>query len=95
MGNEKGISIITLIITVVVMLILSTTLITSSRNSPNVQNFNKMDADIKILEDKIAIYYNKYGQIPINQETIEKDQIADEIKDKDMRRWKLLYDRFK
>lgn len=84
MKNEKGITIISLIITVVILLILSSTLITSSNNSPNVQKYNKMSADVQILEDKILVYYNKYEQIPITDILFEED-VPNVIKEKDFR----------
>lgn len=84
MKNQRGITIIPLIITVVILLILSGTLIESSNNSPNIQKYNKMSADVQILEDKILVFYNKYGQIPIGLQ-IEIENLPSAIIDKDLR----------
>lgn len=64
MKNEKGITIIALVLTVILMLIISSVIIYNVRKSTNVQGYNNMCADIQLLEDKIAVYYNKYGDIP-------------------------------
>lgn len=61
---QKGITLISLIMTVIILLILSTITISSIRSSNNVAPYNNMIADITLLEDKILVYYNKYGEIP-------------------------------
>ena len=83
MKNENGINIISLILTVVIILILATTLIVNSRKSPEIQKYNRMSSDIQILEDKISVYYNKYGQIPIKETEINENLIPDIIKEKE------------
>ena len=62
--NEKGITLVILILTIVIMLILSASVVKYTKISSSTQNYNKMMSDIEILEDKILIYYNKYAELP-------------------------------
>ena len=62
--TQKGITIVSLVITIIIMLILSGTLIYNVRPNQNVASYNNMISDINLLEDKIFIYYNKYGNLP-------------------------------
>lgn len=64
-SQDRGITLVSLIITVIILLILSGVTINNLSNSSNVAPYNNMIADIKLLEDKISIYYNKYAEIPI------------------------------
>ena len=62
--TKKGITIISLVLTIVIISILATVAVYSQRSSHNVAPYNKMLADITVLEDKILIYYNKNQEIP-------------------------------
>ncbi len=62
--KQKGITLISLIMTVIILLILSTVTISSITTSNNIAPYNNMIADITLLEDKILVYYNKYGELP-------------------------------
>lgn len=73
--SNKGITIITLVITVVILLILSGTAIYSLNLSNEVGRYNNMIADIRLLNDKTLVYFNKYGEIP---RTNRKTQINNE-----------------
>ena len=73
--SKKGITLVALIITVIVLVILTSTIIRSVNVSNKVTEYNNMIADIKLLEDQILIYFNKYGELPIT--SVEK-QIYDE-----------------
>ena len=63
--SSKGITIVSLVATIIILLILSGTAIYTIRTSNNVGPYNKMVADIKLLEDKILLYYKNYEDIPI------------------------------
>ena len=63
--SNNGITIISLVLTIIILLILSSIIVYSVRNSKNSSApYNSMIADIVLLEDKILVYYNKYGDIP-------------------------------
>lgn len=63
--KEKGITLVSLIITIVLMLIVSSTVIHVSLDRFEVNNLNKMKNDIELLEDKVSNYYLKYGVLPV------------------------------
>ena len=65
LSQKKGVTLVALIITIVILLILSGVAINNLKNSSNVAPYNNMVADIELLTDKIAVYYNKYGEIPM------------------------------
>ena len=75
LNSKKGITIISLVISVVVLLILSATAITSINSSDKIVEHGNVDTDIKLLKDKVLIYYNKYEEIPVTDRSIEKDGI--------------------
>lgn len=62
--SQKGITMVSLIITIIILLILSGTAIYNLNLSNGVARYNNMVADIKLLNDKTLVYYNKYGEIP-------------------------------
>lgn len=76
-NSQKGITIVAVVTSVVILLILSSVTIYSVRISNNAGPYNKMVADITLLEDKILVYYNKYGDIPIHETsaTVEIDEV--------------------
>lgn len=74
-SQNKGITLVSLIITIVILLIISGVAINGMEVSTNVAPYNNMIADITLLEDKVLVYYNKYGEIPIivdNNQTINE-----------------------
>ena len=69
--SKKGITLVSLIIAIIILSILSTITINTINYSQNVTPYNKMIADISVLEDKALIYYNKNGEIPVIENTEE------------------------
>lgn len=67
-ANNKGITMVALIITVVVILIISATMIASISNYTNSSALMNMQADVQLLKDKAVMYYNSYGEIPVCEE---------------------------
>ena len=63
--TKKGITIISLVLTIIIISILATVAIYSNKSSKSIAPYNKMLADITVLEDKILVYYNKNHEIPI------------------------------
>lgn len=61
---KKGITLVSVTISVIILLILSTIVIYSMKLSNNMSPYNNMLADINLLEDKLLIYFNRYGEIP-------------------------------
>ena len=49
------------------MLIITGTVVTLSISNLKTKNLTNMYADLKSLNDKIAVYYNSYGQLPVKE----------------------------
>lgn len=64
-NNNKGITMVSLVITIMVMAIIAGTTIYTSLNRFEINNLNKMYNDIKLLSDKVANYYVKYNGLPV------------------------------
>ena len=64
--NENGISMVTLITTIILLLIISTVVIYNSRTSVHLEKLNQMYADLQTLQDKVDIYYIENGKLPIS-----------------------------
>lgn len=62
--KNKGITLISLVITIAIMLILTGVISYNFSVSNEKSYYNKMVSDIQILNDKILIYYNRYEEVP-------------------------------
>ena len=58
MKNQKGITLVSLIITIMVMIIIAGTTINISLNRFRVNNIKKMINDINILNDKESLFHS-------------------------------------
>lgn len=80
LNSQKGITIISLVVTIIVLLILATVIVTDTDTGAEYKKYKLMCADVELLEDKILIYYNEYGELPVTEnkvdvpETIKKDE---------------------
>ena len=62
--QEKGVSMIALVITVLILVILTNMLIYNAQDSIHVQALTDLYNDIDMLREKVSAYYNEYGKIP-------------------------------
>lgn len=67
--KEKGITLVSLVITIVLMLIIASSTIYVSLNRFEINNFSKMKNDIILLDEKVSNYYLKYAGLPILRES--------------------------
>lgn len=63
-NNEKGITLITLVVAVSIMIIISGMLIYNAKNGIKMRNLKMMQNDIDLLDNKVDSYYVKYGALP-------------------------------
>lgn len=63
--NKKGITLVSLVITIAVMLIIASITVTTTYNKFEINNSKKMQNDIELLNDKVSNYYLKYNALPI------------------------------
>ena len=69
MKSNKGITIIILIVTIVIMLIITGTIVNQSMQNIRMQPLNQLFDDLELIEDKVALYYHQYGNLPIKSDT--------------------------
>lgn len=69
MKNQKGVTLVSLIITIIIILIITSATVYTSTNRFKINNISKMYNDIELLNDKIATYYLKFGGLPIIKNT--------------------------
>ena len=86
MKNEKGISLISLGITVIVLVILTNIIIYNVRDNLKLGNLKEMQNDVANLRDKISSYYAQNGEIPkkmlyTNIEAIKSAGLISEVAD--------------
>lgn len=65
MKRDKGITLVSLIITIVLLLIITGTTVYTSVDRFKINNLKKMYNDIELLDDKVNNYYLKYGGLPV------------------------------
>ena len=73
--RESGITLITLMITVIILTIITTTIALNIGNSTDVSNLTKLQNDIQALNSRIAAYYVKNDALPVRNETFTKSEI--------------------
>ena len=66
--KEKGITMVALVITIIILLILTGTLIYNAKDMIYIKNLTNLYNDIELLREKVAEYYNEYGEIPAKTE---------------------------
>ena len=65
MKTQNGITLVSLIITIIVMVIVASTTVGVSLDRFEINSFNKMKNDLELLADKVSNYYLQTGNIPV------------------------------
>ena len=68
---KKGITLITVVITIVLMAILTTVTITSTNVGADFKRYSLMCSDIELLENKVLYFYREYGELPTGDEVTD------------------------
>ena len=63
--SNKGVTLMALTITIIVMLIITSTVIYNTNNYVKTEKINELYNDIENLNSKIEEYYLKFGEVPI------------------------------
>lgn len=82
-NNEKGITLIVLIITIIALTILSTSIILNTKSLVNSKNITNLTNDINNLQQKVSDFYNEYGELPADIEYTNLSRIAEVLNDKE------------
>ena len=81
-NNEKGITLMTLIITIILLVIITGVLSMNAYSSMQLSNLTKLQNDIQSLNDRVASYYVKNGKLPIyNDYSLTKTELISIIND--------------
>ena len=74
--KEEGITLATLVITVILLIVITNILAFNSHTSLQLSNLTRLQNDIQALSDRIAAYYIENGELPIyKSERITKYQL--------------------
>ena len=65
--NERGITLIILIVTVIIIAILTGVIVKKMDTGKDIRNYNYMCADIELLKNKVLAYYNENGGVPTKE----------------------------
>ena len=74
--KEKGVTMVALVITVIILLILTNMLIYNATDSAQIKSLTSLYNDIELLREKVSEYYNEYGKIPANIEYTNIDHLG-------------------
>ena len=73
MRNQKGISLVSLSVAVIVILAIAGTVLYNVKTNLGIQRVKSMQADIENLRGKVANYYLQYGTLPVLNEYSGRD----------------------
>lgn len=62
--SENGVSLMSMIITVIIMFLIVGMIVYSSSNTIRVRDINNLNNDIKTLQEKVDLFYLEYGLLP-------------------------------
>lgn len=62
--SEKGITLMTCVITVIIMFLIVGMIVYSSSSSMQVRDINNLHNDIRAVQEKVDLFYLKYGVLP-------------------------------
>lgn len=62
--ENKGITMVALAVTIVILLIISSVIIVEMNTGDKFKDYQYMRADIEIIKDSVLLYYHDYAKIP-------------------------------
>lgn len=86
-NNQKGITLTTLVIAIVIMMIITSILIYNISTGSDIRRINNMYSDITKLRDKVNLYYVAHRTLPIIQTNYENTNSIKEINPNDNDRY--------
>lgn len=82
-NNEKGITMITLVITIMALSVLAITIVANTKSMVNTKNLSDLKNDINNLADKVADFYNEYGKLPAYIEYTNLSNLTNVLNEKE------------
>ncbi len=74
--QEKGVTMVALVITVIILLIITNILIYNAKDSIHIKALTNLYNDIDLLKEKVSEYYNEYGKIPAKIKYTNTNQLS-------------------
>ena len=81
--NDKGVTLVILIVTIVIMMIIAGTLVYQTTTGMSTRVLNNMYRDVKRLKDKIEIYVTEYGELPVLEKPYTKTENISKLNEND------------
>lgn len=78
--NEKGVTLLALTITIIVMVIVTGTLIYNTNNQVQIQKIDKLYSDIEQIKDKVSEYYISNKKLPTKGKYCTAEQLVNILK---------------
>lgn len=73
--QEKGVTMVALVVTVIILLIITNILIYNAKDSIHIKALTNLYNDIDKLREKVSAYYNEYGKIPAEIKYTNEEQL--------------------
>lgn len=77
--NQKGITLITLVTAIVLLVIITATIAINVNTSLQISNLTRLQNDIDTLNDRVSAYYIEHDELPITGERFTKAQLQSKI----------------
>ena len=74
-NENKGVTLVALTVTIIVILIMTGTVLYNSGSQTSLNRLNRLYIDISNLNTKIDSYYLNYGELPVLTEYISKTEL--------------------
>ncbi len=74
--NQKGITIFSLLLIIVIMAILASIAIKNIDTGKDISDYNKMCADIELLTNKVQAYYREHNTLPTTGSGITRSELG-------------------
>ena len=76
--ENKGITMVALVVTIVILLILSSVVIIEMNTGDKFKDYQYMKADIETIKDSILVYYHKYAEIPTKGSALSSVNLSEQ-----------------
>lgn len=80
--KEKGVTMVALVITVIILLILTSMLVYNATDSVHIKALTNLYNDVELLREKVSEYYNEYGEIPARIKYTNTSELASVLSSK-------------
>lgn len=80
MKNEKGVTLVSLVITIIVLLILATVSIYAGTGTIRYANYNKAKAEMEKISSQVNAWNEEYLNVEVKDEEIEEGQTREQVK---------------